>query len=175
MTEVPSIFFHLKLVARISLAVGAFATLVLIVGLLFITGGSGESYGAIIRSHSLTGDHLGLAMLSAGLVIVAVTGLMTWMIVLYSSVRVAGPLYRFCQNLKLATASDSIALIELRKGDALTRHAVGIKTAISTLREHYAATQAASDQALSALGAGDAAQYADAIARLKTLDEKIRV
>jgi hypothetical protein len=88
---------------------------------------------------------------------------------------VAGPLYRFCQNLKLATASDSIALIELRKGDALTRHALDIKLAISMLRGHYAATQAASDQALSALGAGDAVQYADAITRLKMLDEKVRL
>jgi hypothetical protein len=171
----PLTLFHFKLVAKVSLAVGSLAVLALLAVLTLITGDSGQSYGAIIESHSLTRQHLGAAMLIAGLLLVAITGFITWLIALYSTFRVNGPLYRFAQNLKLAGASDTVALIELRKGDALAKQADGIKQAVSTLRQHYAGMKIASDQASSALVAGNAAQYADAIARLKELDEKARV
>lgn len=171
----PIIFLHLKLVAKISLAVGALAILVLIVVLTLITGDSGESYGAIIRSHSLTRQHLGSAMLVAGLLLVAITGFITWLIVLYSKFRVDGPLYRFSQNLKLAIASDTIELIELRKGDAMSKHAAAIKQAVSTMRQHHAEIRIAAAAAASALTEGNAAQYADAIARLRVLDAKVNV
>ncbi len=173
MTNEPMVFFHLKLVAKISLAVGALAVLVLLAVLTLITGDSGESYGAIIRSHNLTRQGLGAAMLVAGLLLVAITGLITWFIVLYSSFRVAGPLYRFSQNLKLARTSDTSALLELRQGDALPQQAADIKQAVSTLRQHHAAVKIAAADAGSALVAGDAAQYAAAIARLNVLDEKV--
>lgn len=175
MVHQPMIFFHFKLVAKISLAVGTLAVLALLAVLTLITGDTGESYGAIIRSHSLTRQHLGAAMLVAGLLLVAITGFITWLIVLYSSFRVAGPLYRFLQNLKLASASDSTELIELRKGDALSKQSACIKQAVSTLRQHYAEMKIAADEASSALAAGNAARYADAIARLKELDGKVRV
>jgi hypothetical protein len=175
MPHEPMIFLHLKLVAKISLAVGALAALALLTVLTLITGDSGEFYGDIIRSHSLTRQHLGAAMLVAGLVLVAITGFITWLIVWYSTFRVAGPLYRFSQNLKLASVSDSVELIDLRKGDALAPQAEGIKQAVTTLRAHYAEVKIASGQAAAALAAGDAAHYAEAIARLKGLDEKIRV
>lgn len=175
MTHEPMVFFHLKLVAKISLAVGALAVLVLLAVLTLITGDSGESYGAIIRSHSLTRQELGVAMLVAGLLLVAITGVITWLIVLYSSFRVAGPLYRFSQNLKLARASDASALIELRQGDALATQAAHIKQAVATLRQHHTALKIAAAEAASALAAGHGAAYADAVARLKVLDEKVRL
>lgn len=173
MAHEPMIFFHLKLVAKISVAVGTLAVLALLAVLTLITGDGGESYGAIIRSHSLTRQHLGAAMLVAGLLLVAITGFITWLIVLYSSFRVAGPLYRFSQNLKLAGASDSIELIELRAGDALSKQADGIKQAVATLRRHRVELNQAFDQASSALATGNAAQYAEAVARLNELDEKV--
>lgn len=171
----PPIFFHLKLVARISLALGVIAALVLLAMLNLITGESGESYGAIIRSHSLTRRHLGAAMLAAGLLLLAFTALVTCLIVLYSSFRVAGPLYRFGQNLQLASASDHTALVELRRADPLSAHADGVKQAVAAVRAHYAGMNGACARAAQALAAGDACAYAEAVARLKQADAHVRL
>lgn len=170
----PPVFFHLKLVAGISLAVGVLAALVLLAILTLITGESGESYGAIIRSHSLTRRHLGAAMLVAGLLLLAFTALVTCLIVLYSSFRVAGPLYRFGQNLQLAGTSDRTALVELRRADPLGAHADGVKQAVAAVRAHYAGLNDACQCAAQALAAGDAHAYAEALARLKQADAHVR-
>ncbi|MDP2369653.1 hypothetical protein [Rhodoferax sp.] len=175
MAHEPLIFFHLKLVAKVGVAVSVLALAALMVALMSITGEAGASYDAIIRARSLTRENLAMAMLIAGLVLVAITGLITWLIVLYSSFRVAGPLYRFSQNLRLASADDATALIELRKGDALFAQAATIQRAVAAWRAHHLAHQRALDLAARALAAGDAAQYADAMAQLKTLDDKVRL
>lgn len=174
MVQAPSIFFHLRLIAKISLAVAISATLALVAGLTLVGAGA-DSYSALIRSHSLTGEYLGPAMLLAGLMLVAIAGVATWMIALYSSHRIAGPLYRFSQNLKLAAASDAAPMLELRKGDALLAQAANVKLAVAGLREHYAALRGAAGQARAALAAGDAANYAEAVKRLKALDDKVRI
>lgn len=175
MRNEPLIFFHLKLVAKISLGVGTVAVLSLLVSLALISGDSGDSYAEIIRNNSITRAHLGTVMLLIGLMLVAIAGVITWLIALYSSFRIAGPLYRFSQNLKLASVSNSAPLIDLRKGDSLLDQAENIKQAVSTLREHYVAVEQASADASSALERQDAAAYADAVARLKALDEKVCV
>lgn len=169
MVAAPSIFFHLRLIAKISLAVALSATLALVAGLT-LAGAGGGSYAALIRSHSLTREYLGAAMLLAGLMLIAIAGVATWMIALYSSHRIAGPLYRFSQNLKLAAASDAAPMLELRKGDALLAQAANV-----SLREHYGAVRAASAQALAALAASDAVNYAEAVKRLKALDDQVRI
>lgn len=175
MRNEPLIFFHLKLVAKISLGVGTVAVLSLLISLTLVSGQADLSYLEIIRNNSITRTHLAQVMLIIGLMLVAVAGVITWLIVLYSSFRIVGPLYRFTQNLKLATSSDSAELIKLRKGDALRMQEENIKLAIASLRDHYAAVETVSRQATAALEKGDATAYADAITRLKALDEKVRV
>lgn len=167
------ILFHLKLVSKVSLAIGVVASLVLLGVLTLITGEGGQSYGTIIASHSLTRRHLGAAMVAAGLLLVAFTCLITCLIIYYSSFRVAGPLYRFGQNLRLASSSDSSALLELRSGDALVRHADGVKQAVGALREHYLQVDVTAHAAAAAAAAGDSAGYAAALARLKELDAQV--
>ena len=167
------ILFHLKLVSKVSLAIGVAASLVLLGVLTLITGEGGQSYGTIIASHSLTRRHLGAAMAAAGLLLVAFTCIVTCLIIFYSSFRVAGPLYRFGQNLRLASSSDSSALIELRSGDALVRHADGVKHAVGALRGHYLKMELAARAAAAAVAAGDSAGYAAAQARLEELDAQV--
>jgi len=171
----PLIFLHLKLVAKISLGVGTLAVLSLLISMLLVSGEIGDSYTEIIRNNSMTREHLGRVMPVIGLALVAIAGVITWMIALYSSFRIAGPLYRFSQNLKLASASDSERLIDLRQGDSLRKQAQDIRQAVTISREHYAALQQAAHEASIALENGDATMYADAVARLKVLDEKVRV
>lgn len=175
MRNEPLIFFHLKLVGKISLGVGAVAVLSLLISLTLISGKEDLTYLEIIRNNSEVRAHLGQVMLLIGLMLVAIAGVITWLIVLYSSFRIVGPLYRFTQNLKLASSSDSATLIDLRDGDALHDQGEHIKQAVATLREHYAAVETVSRQASEALEKGDAAAYADAVKRLKALDEKVCV
>lgn len=171
----PPIFFHLKLVAKVSLAVGALAALVLLAVLTLITGATGETYGDIIRLHSLTRQQLGPAMLVAGLLLVAVTGAVTCLIVYYTSFRVAGPLYRFSQNLKLARTDGQAVPLALRRGDALGQQALAIEQALGAVRAHGAALALAGAAAAAALAADDAPAYAAALARLKGLGEEVRL
>ncbi|MES2149426.1 MAG: hypothetical protein V4508_06495 [Pseudomonadota bacterium] len=175
MGQPPLILFHLKLVAKISLAVGALAALVLLAVLRLISGPTGETYGAIVHLHSLTREHLGLAMLLAGLLLVAASAVMTWLIAYYSSFRVAGPLYRFGQNLDLARMGSAGAPLGLRRGDPLGRQARAVERAIATVRAHHDALASASADAAQAAAAADPARYAGALARLKALDARVRL
>lgn len=169
------IFLHLKLVAKISVAVGAVAVLSLLVSLLLIPVPVGDSYEAIIRSKSITREQLGPFMLLIGLGLVAVAAAITWVITLYSSFRIAGPLYRFTENLKLASLDDVTELTGLRRGDSLHAQQETIRHAVESLRTHYGAVEEASSQALNAIENRDAEAYAMAVQRLRELDEKIRV
>jgi hypothetical protein len=175
MKNEPLIFFHLKLVAKISLAIGAVAMIALVIALTMITDQSGASYSAIVQVQHLKSENLGKVMLLAGLVLLAITGLVTWLIALYSSFRIAGPLYRFSQNLQLATANESAALINIREGDSLQQEEEMIKQTVMTVRAYHAAVTTAARQASDAIAAGDESGYALSIARLRMLDEKIRI
>lgn len=175
MIQRPLIFLHLKLVAKVGLCLSVLSVLTICAVLLVLGGASGESYEALVRSNSQMRQHLNEAMLLGGLALVAVTGLVTWLIVLYSSFRIAGPLFRLSQNLKLANESDSLKLIDLRQGDALNKQADDIKQAVSALRQHRVEITQRVDEALLALEAGHGTHYAEAIARLKVLDEKVRL
>jgi hypothetical protein len=175
MKHEPLIFFHLKLVAKISLAIGAIAMIALIIALTMITDQSGETYSAIVQIQHLKSENLGKVMLLAGLVLVVIASLATWLIALYSSFRIAGPLYRFSQNLQLATLDGSANLVDTREGDSLRQEAEMIKQTVLTLRAYHAAVTATSQQASDAIAAGDESGYAQSVARLRMLDEKVRI
>lgn len=170
----PLIFLHLKLVARISVAVGAVAVSSLLAALLLLPVSVEETYEAIIRSRSVTREQLEGLMLVIGLALVATAAVITWLITLYSSFRVAGPLHRFGRNLKLASLDDEAELVSLRRGDALHPQQENIRQAVGALRVHLQAVQQSAAQAREALAAGDARAYAVAVTRLRELDEKIR-
>ena len=171
----PLIFFHLKLVARISLAIGLIAVITLIIALVLITDQGGESYSVIVQTQYLKSENLGKVMLLAGLVLVTITGLATWLITLYSSLRIVGPLYQFSQNLPLAMTDESAALVDIRKGDSLQQKAEMITQTVLSLRTYHGAVNAILSQTSDALAAGDEPGYAQSVARLRMLDEKVRL
>lgn len=168
-------FFHLKFVAKIALAAGAIAVICLVVSLSFLATPQGDSYQNIVRTNSITREEMGPLMLLAGLVLVTMVGVLTWLIALYSSFRIAGPLYRFSQNFKTAVASNLKGLIDLRAGDSLRRQEAAIKQAVAASSEHYAAIANAVQSAERAIQNGDAAGYATACQQLRTLDGKVRI
>lgn len=175
MRDEPLIFVHLKLVAKVCLAAGCIAVLALVVSLSFLAGPSNASYEAIIRHNSITQEEIGPLMLLAGLTLVALVAVLTWMIALYSSFRIAGPLYRFTQHFRQVTARGGRDLPSLRRGDSLRRQDLAIREAVARLTEHHAAIDRLSWHASRALEEGNAEAYMKAVADLRVLDEQVRL
>lgn len=174
----PHMLFHLKLVGKIALLVGLAACVGLVLTLMSASAESGASYAEIIRSYNLTRQHLGPALLVAALFIAAFAAVITWLISLYSSFRVAGPLFRFSRNLELEIRQGPTAPVPIRKNDSLQQEHAQLKRGIDSLQSHYGAIRQAMDQAAAALDSGDKDKWPEvlaAIARLKELDSRVRL
>lgn len=172
MTSNSCIAHHVRLVGKLGLSVGIAAGTVLLLTLTLITHSSGEHYGQIIRAHALTRQYLGPAMLVAGLALLAIIGVITWLIALYSSFRIAGPLYRFSRNLELAGAIGPIVPIKIRADDVLQKEAREIEDALSAVRSHLAALRKEADELEKALLTNDAEAYEKSLARLRKLESR---
>lgn len=136
-SESPEILFHLRWVAKIALAVGAMATAGLAIMLGVLTDDTGESYGALIQSHSVAQYRLGPALLVGGLFLLAFAAILTWLITLYSSFRIAGPLFRLSRNLERGTTQWPTKPVPLRASDRLQPEGALLGDAFSTMAAHY--------------------------------------
>ena len=83
---------RLRLTAIVSVSVSLLGALALLLTLyLLFRAQPGQGYYQIIQSLTLGQDRLVMAMTLAGSVIVLLAGMVTWLITLYSSHRIAGP------------------------------------------------------------------------------------
>lgn len=173
----PPVFFHLKLVARIALHVGAVACAGLLLTLFLITYEEGGRYEEVIVAYSLTARNLGFALLVFGLAIVASAGITTWLISLYSSFRIAGPLYRLSRNLEMEIERGPVAPVPIRKTDQLQREWREFDASVAALRGHYDDMRQALDGHKSPqTGAGDPlTPLHETVARLKEIDRRVRL
>jgi hypothetical protein len=171
------IFFHIKWVGKVSLMVGAAAFMTLLLVLAYITDKSGTSYWEVVKSRSMTRQSLGPAMLVAGLSLVAVTALMTWLISLYASFRVAGPLYRFSRNLELLIENGAATLVPIRRQDQLQQEGEQLQLSVKRLQIHDAAIGAVAGNVQSLLEEGGVPQGSvkKAIAKLQELDSHVQL
>jgi hypothetical protein len=76
-------------------------------------------------------------MLIGGALIVLVAGLITWIITLYSSARVAGPLYRFSRNIELEIEHGPVETTRIRKGDSFQGLSNKLARAAEGLAKYY--------------------------------------
>lgn len=141
---------HLGWVARISLWIGGCAGLGLSVVLYLLshTTATGQDYGGLIQAYSLAQYRLGPTILIGGLFLLAFTALLTGLIALYSSFRVAGPLFRLSRNLESAISQGPLKPVSIRDSDELHQEADLLAHALSNLASHYDALQREIDQAL---------------------------
>lgn len=167
-TENTHFFLRLRLVAKISLIVGGLACLCMVLVLNFITDTSGVNYETIIRSYSLSRQHLAPTLLVAGLFLISFSGVITFLISLYTGFYIAGPLYRFARNLESFIEQGSVTPIQTRKNDQLKREEQQIKRSVIRLKNHHDAIRDATDTALAQLAAQQ--DPSAAIAQLKDLD-----
>lgn len=127
------ILFHLRWVSKIPLWIGATAAVGLVIDLFFITGDAGTAYGELIHSRNLAQHQLGPALLIGGIFLVSFGALLTWLIALYSSFRVAGPLFRLTRNLKGSIGHRPEKPISVRATDRLQAEAVLLESSRGTL------------------------------------------
>ena len=125
----------LKLVSRVALLTSLGSIILLVVSVLFLTDLTGNSYAEIVYSHSVTQKNLKPVLLISGLCLLVFVTFITWLITLYSSFRIAGPLFRFAQNLK--QAGKGIKPIGIREGDALQDVSRLLLESVTSLHSHY--------------------------------------
>ena len=170
-------FFHLKRVAGIALSVSVAACAGLFVVLLLVIDDIGTSYGNLIGSYSLASRNLGWVLLVFGLAIVAVAGVATWLISLYSTFRIAGPLFRFARNLEMEIERGPVAPAPIRGTDQLQREWQAFDASVAALRRHYHELRQAVNEARQSMDAGATRRKSgsQAIARLTEVERRARL
>ena len=174
----PPALFHVKWVAKIALGVGAVAWIGLLLGIFLITDDNGTNYAQVISTHSLTQQSLGPAILVFGLVMVVIASITTWFIALYSSFRIAGPLFRFSQNLKNIIENPFAVPMAIRRNDMLQREWNKFDVSQAKLREHYASLREALDRCEQALREGaepDTVSLRQAFDRLREVERRVQL
>ncbi len=173
----PPLLFHLKRVAGIALCVSAAACTGMLVALMLVSEDTGISYAQMIGSYSLTSRNLGWSLLVFGSAIIAVTGITTWLISLYSSFRIAGPLYRFSRNLEIGIEQWPAVPQPIRRADQLQRESKALNAGVSALRGHYDDVRRALQEVERSLQTGPAgeASLRRASAQLHEIERRVRL
>lgn len=161
---------HLKLVAKLTLYTSLVAAVVLLFVLFMIKGPEAGSYADLIRSYTITRQNLWLILLLSGLAMLVLIGGITWLVCLYSSSLVAGPVYRFARNLEAATKAEPV--LKIRSGDALQEVSDQLISCVDNLNKHYSELDGLVDQALAALEKDEDGEFKNAI---KALEERVEM
>jgi hypothetical protein len=164
---------RLHLISRVSLIVGGLSCICMLLALTFITDNSGVNYETIIRSYSLSQQHLAPTLLVAGLFLVSFSGVITFLIALYTGFYIAGPLFRFARNIELFIEQGPVSPIPTRKNDQLKQEEQQIRRSIIKLQQQYDEIRLATETALSQLAAQQDPSVS--IAKLQELDRDIQL
>jgi len=105
------------IVAKVSLSVSIITFSILVIMISIIMVDNADSYDAFIQSQIITHKNMPYAIGIAGLLLVLLCSLISWFVSLYGSFKIAGPLYRFSQNLRHCHNSDK--MLALRSDDCL--------------------------------------------------------
>jgi len=172
------VFFHLRWVAKIALSVGVLAFIILIIELFMITDDKGMEYSRIILSDHLTYENLVPTIMVFGLLLTIVASIITWMVSLYGSFHIAGPLYRFSQNMKNVIEHPSNKPIAIRHTDLLQSEWQEFAASLSKLDQHYRQLRAACEEVEQALppdAKADLSAVREAVARLKEVERHVQL
>jgi hypothetical protein len=166
--------YHLKVTGTVALVVGSlsFATLLLL--LVFISDNAGDTYWDVVRSGSVTQQSLGPGMLLAGLFLVSASAAITWLISLYASFRIAGPLFRISRNMEMLIETGAATLTPIRRKDQLQKEMQQLVQSAEVLQNHYREIDAATDNALALIDSG-CHDLAPAFEKLRELERRVRL
>jgi len=105
------------IVAKISLSISIFTFTTLMVMISFAWVDHGGGYGDFIESQLISHKNIQYSIIIAGLLLILMSALISWFVSLYGSFRIAGPLYRFAQNMNHCHNPDT--MLSLRSDDCL--------------------------------------------------------
>ncbi|HIJ84999.1 MAG TPA: hypothetical protein HPQ00_12460, partial [Magnetococcales bacterium] len=133
----PTMIAHLHLVAKLSLWTGLSSGIVFAAVLFYLDIGQGNDYASLFHSLVMTRHHLKPVLLISGALLLASTGVVTWMIAIYSTYRVAGPLHQFTQTLKRQIEDGPCSVGHLRGTGDLESERLRLAGAANRLQYHY--------------------------------------
>ncbi len=163
-----------RLVGRISLWFIAVSAVGLIV-ILYLAGGNNTTdYFEAVRSLSITKQQLPWVMSIGGLLLILGTALTTWLISLYSSFRLAGPLYRFTLDLQKGIDTGQVPTIRIRNTDLAHSEARRLDESVEALYSHFNAINDGVEITLATLEQtdADAGEINDALDKLHAICER---
>lgn len=164
---------HFKLIAKVTLYTGLSAALVLLI-LLFAISTEGEGgYIGIIQAHTVTRLQLGTSMLITALLLLIVIVISVWLISLYSSFRIAGPLYRLARNIQAAGSFGRQN--KIRHDDALQDIAQELSESVEQLEQHYQQLHSEVDELITNLEEENVDAVNAALSRLKVIEAKVQL
>lgn len=178
MGSTPFMTWRLRQVAKIALLTSAAAAICLLAVIYYLVGADKTTYQEIFSSYTMTRRHLAPTLLLSGLALTMLIGLMTWLIALYSTFRVAGPVHRFSLNLKRQILEGPIPVEAFRQGDFLQVEHLHFSAAASRLQYHYDTISELTDLALAQLELDDpnvGGGLTTVLQRLKELDQLVKL
>jgi len=167
-------FGRIRLIGKISLWFSFLAVIGLLIVFFSVTS-PGESYQQNIRALSLSQKNLPWVMLVTGLILTLFTGLITWLLTLYSSFRITGPLFRFSRNVEAWLNSERRNTVPLRREDSLQQEARLMEETITQYYGYLDGYSPLLNQALQAADAGDIQQLNRSMALLKEMADKASI
>lgn len=176
--KTPIVLFRLRLTALVALGVGGVAAVALAAAAWYLTSGEVVSYADMIRSHALGRRQVLPVMALVGLTLVACSGLILWLVALYSSFRVAGPLHRFGVSLRRQVSEGPTPLEGLREGDGLERDFRAYRQSVQQVQRHWDEISELVDLAVMQLQLPEPnvnSGLDKTIRRLKELERRVRV
>ena len=171
---------RLQLIGRLGLGVALLAGLVMLPLAAWLGrrgAGAAGGYGELIVAYTLSEAELLPALLVAGLTLLVLTGIVVWVVTLYVTFRVAGPMYRFARNVELAAACRPDQMLPLRRGDSLQTEWRLLHDTAQRLAAHQAALDLATDELERCLhdAGGDPAALDAASRRLREMESRARL
>ncbi|NNE64805.1 MAG: hypothetical protein HKN34_12030 [Gammaproteobacteria bacterium] len=138
---------RLRVTAKVAIGVSLLSALILFMVLYFVLiDHSEKNYLEAIASLTRSQQQLAFAMFVAGALILILAGIITWLVTLYFSHRIAGPIYRFTKNLELEIEKGPVSTIAIRKEDSLQALSTKLETAAEGLSRYYDSQKEIVDQ-----------------------------
>ncbi len=128
-------FGQVRLVGRISLWF-SFVALAGLLAIVVLAGLAESGPGSPLYPLAMTWQNLPWVMATGGTLLCLATALVTARIALYSSFRVAGPLYRFCHSLEMIIRRDASLRTGIRRYDYLQDEQKQLDSALNALQHH---------------------------------------
>lgn len=128
---------RVRRVGKAALLVSGILSLCIAIAIYFLTDSQGASYGDILRSLALTRSQLKPVLLLSGLVLVILTGIVTWLIAIYSTKRITGVLHHFTIYLQSQLENGPQMIKHQLPGDIRVDEHARLAGGVNRLQFHY--------------------------------------